>query len=138
MGMCKGCSEVYSALEMKDGYCKRCRNVVENEDIQEQLPCDKCGAINKTTSKYCKKCGNKLLQKKEVKTKDSISNTDNKNNVSDIVKDDEIESKKDILTNDKADSSTKYNTDELEKLEELHKIGFLTKEDFEKKKKELL
>ena len=24
MGMCKGCSEVFSALEMKDGLCKEC------------------------------------------------------------------------------------------------------------------
>ena len=24
MGMCKGCDKVFSALEMKDGYCKDC------------------------------------------------------------------------------------------------------------------
>ena len=26
MGMCKGCSEIFSALEMKDGLCKSCQS----------------------------------------------------------------------------------------------------------------
>ncbi len=31
MGMCKGCSKVFSSLEMKNGYCKECLPESEKE-----------------------------------------------------------------------------------------------------------
>ena len=36
MGMCKGCKEVFSTLEMKDGYCKDCNNLSDKE-IQHRI-----------------------------------------------------------------------------------------------------
>ena len=37
MGMCKGCSQVFSALEMKDGLCKECiENGVQIEEPKQK------------------------------------------------------------------------------------------------------
>jgi ribosomal protein L37E len=38
MGMCKECGEVFSALEMTDGYCKNCitNEIKENSKIKEE------------------------------------------------------------------------------------------------------
>ena len=36
MGMCKGCSEVFSALDMKDGYCKSCQSIGIEKFIEEK------------------------------------------------------------------------------------------------------
>jgi len=33
MGMCKGCSEIFSSLKMKDGLCKEC---IENGIVIEE------------------------------------------------------------------------------------------------------
>ena len=41
MGMCKGCKEVFSALEMKDGLCKSCQDgnvVVPKQEETKQTP----------------------------------------------------------------------------------------------------
>jgi len=35
MGMCKGCGKVFSALEMKDGYCKECLPQAEQEKAEK-------------------------------------------------------------------------------------------------------
>lgn len=35
MGMCKGCSKVFSSLEMKNGYCKECLPESEKEQVQK-------------------------------------------------------------------------------------------------------
>ncbi len=39
MGMCKGCGEVFSALEMIDGYCMPCRgeNTISKEEYDEKI-----------------------------------------------------------------------------------------------------
>ena len=67
MGMCKGCNVVYSALEMKDGYCKNCREAVENSN--DNKICEQCGAVNKLNSNFCKKCGNNLHNKSKKLSK---------------------------------------------------------------------
>ena len=41
MGMCKGCSEVFSALDMKDGYCKSCQSIGIEKIIEEELAIEK-------------------------------------------------------------------------------------------------
>jgi len=34
MGMCKGCKEVFSALEMQDGYCKECKTHEDKPKVE--------------------------------------------------------------------------------------------------------
>lgn len=48
MGMCKGCKEVFSALDMKDGYCETCQiskpienNISQNEEKKDNKIGDK-------------------------------------------------------------------------------------------------
>ena len=118
MGMCKGCSKVFNTLEMKDGYCKNCYEDISNENHIKV--CNNCAVINKDTSNYCKKCGNKL----------SNINSNTKD-TSKIIKP-EIESQE-IQTDIK-----ESNVEELAKWAELLKKGFIDKDDFEKKKRELL
>lgn len=118
MGMCKGCTKVFNTLEMKAGYCKSCYDDISNDKYIKV--CNNCAVINKDTSNYCKKCGNKLS---------SINS--NTKDPSKVIKP-EVKSQK--MQTDTKES----NVEELTKWAELLEKGFIDKEDFEKKKSELL
>lgn len=138
MGMCKGCNEVFSSVYMKNGYCEECLERLNND--KQIIECKKCKTINKITSNFCKYCGEKLEKNVEVTT--PIQETEEKT----IIKEDktvsESKSDKKVLDENSKFSSKKENkdsnVDELLKWAELLEKGLIDKEDFEKKKRELI
>ena len=144
MGMCKGCNEVLFSNEMKNGYCNECyENLGNDNQISE---CKKCKTINKITSNYCKYCGEKL--EKNVVNDTPIREIDDKTiNKECSIKDEEksateYKSDKRVLDENSKFSNKKENkdsnADELLKWAELLEKGLIDKEDFEKKKRELI
>ncbi len=57
MGMCQGCKVVYSALKMKEGYCKDCKpelfekEMTKDENISNEINTEK--VIEVTDSQTC-------------------------------------------------------------------------------------
>lgn len=37
MGMCKGCGEIFSAIEMENGYCKFCKDASAKDSSTKEL-----------------------------------------------------------------------------------------------------
>lgn len=143
MGMCKGCNEVFSSVYMKNGYCEECLERLNND--KQIIECKKCKTINKITSNFCKYCGEKL--EKNVETNTPIQETEEKIINKEVpIKEEksvsESKSDKKVLDENSKFSSKKENkdsnVDELLKWAELLEKGLIDKEDFEKKKRELV
>lgn len=143
MGMCKGCNETFFPNEMINGYCKDCNE--DSENNKQIIECKKCKTINKITSNFCKYCGERLEKNIEINT--PIQETEEKTINKEVpIKEEksvsESKSDKKVLDENSKFSSKKENkdsnADELLKWAELLEKGLIDKEDFDKKKKELL
>ena len=143
MAMCKGCNETFFPNEMNNGYCKDCSK--DSEDNKQIIECKKCKTINKITSNFCKYCGERLEKNIEINT--PIQETEEKTINKEVpIKEEksvsESKSDKKVLDENSKFSSKKENkdsnADELLKWAELLEKGLIDKEDFEKKKRELI
>jgi DNA-directed RNA polymerase alpha subunit len=99
--------------------------------LNQNIECKKCKCLNKITSNYCKECGEKLEKNNTI----NISSSDlNIEKLADKKSPNENSKISTISTNEHKNS----NIDEIMKWAELLEKGLITKEEFEKKKLELM
>jgi hypothetical protein len=143
MAMCKGCNEVFSSVYMKNGYCEECLQRLNND--KQIIECKKCKTINKNTSNFCKYCGEKLeknivennsIQEKEDKTLNKEVSIKEEKSVSEPKSDKKVLDENSKFSGKKENKDS--NADELLKWAELLEKGLIDKDDFEKKKRELI
>lgn len=94
----------------------------------QSVMCNKCKCSNKITSNYCKECGEKLEKKTHINPTFNDLNIDHLS--------DKKSSNENIIVVDNEHKSS--NIDEIMKWAELLEKGLITKEEFEKKKLELM
>jgi hypothetical protein len=96
--------------------------------LNQNIECKKCKCLNKITSNYCKECGEKLEKNNTI----NISSSDL--NIEKLADKKSPNENSNISTNEHKNS----NIDEIMKWAELLEKGLITKEEFEKKKLELM